>query len=387
MNSSLKPANRFRKMNDLRRLYPVVFSLDVHTLSTYVIGQNIETGESLYDGNVPGNFRHALEIIDRLGFVSAQTLILYEAGNQGFVPYHIATSKGYSSMVIAPSSLPGRRVRRKTDRDDAIENLSSFLSGRLRFVTVPDKLREQARDLLRFRNDQVGRCTQLKHQALGLVRRQGLVYTETKTHWTKAHRKWFETVAMDPLTRILLDTILQNLSVAEKQVDTLDSALLKIIVENAEYAELFQLFRKIPGIGPNYAMILILEGPPMNCFLHPNGVMNYSGLVCAKNASGQTDPTLGITKAGNPHLRRAYVGIAKAYANSKTAYSPEELAKFPEPLRTFLEKLQGRLYKKHVNLKLHYKHINKVRCAVARELCGFVWELVVKVQPLLKQAA
>lgn len=374
-------------MNDLRQKYPVVFSLDVHTQNTYVIGQRIETGDALYDGNVPGDFRHAFDVIDRQGLNTPQTLILYEAGNQGFVPYRAAISRGYSCMVIAPSSLPGRRVRRKTDREDAIENLSSFLSGRLRFVTIPDKQREQARDLLRFRNDQVGRCTRLKHQALGLVRRQGLVFTETKSHWTKAHRKWFETVETDHLTRLLLNTILENLATGERQVADLDAALQKIIAENKEYTKLFGLFTKIPGIGPNFAMILILEGPPLTCFLHPNGVMNYCGLVCAKNASGQTDPLLGITKAGNPHLRRAYVGIAKSYNSPKTAYTAEELKMFDEPLQTFIKKLQDRLYKKHAHLKLHCKHINKVRCAVARELCGFIWELVVKVQPLLKMAA
>ena len=51
---------------------------------------------------------------------------------------------------------------------------------------------------------------------------------------------------------------------------------------------------------------------------------------------------------------------------------------------TFVRKMQDRLNSRHRHLRGRGKHINKVRCAIARELIMFLWEYSTKIIPELE---
>jgi hypothetical protein len=56
-----------------------------------------------------------------------------------------------------------------------------------------------------------------------------------------------------------------------------------------------------------------------------------------------------------------------------------DLRKYPQPLADLVKKSQDRLNNKYQNLRNNKKNCNKAKVAVARELCGYIWELEVKV--------
>ena len=114
-------------------------------------------------------------------------------------------------------------------------------------------------------------------------------------------------------------------------------------------------------------------------------MMKYTGLIPGKYASGGKDPALKITKAGNKYLRTALVGIAKHYNDRRLLISKNKLSCYAEPLREFVMRCQERLYNRYKYLKAKGKHTNKARVALAREMCGYVWELINKVVPKLSE--
>ncbi len=71
-----------------------------------------------------------------------------------------------------------------------------------------------------------------------------------------------------------------------------------------------ELLRQVTGIGPvtSLAYVLTLETPPR--FARSRDVGPYLGLVPAQEDSGDSQPQLGISKAGDRMLRKLLVGSA-----------------------------------------------------------------------------
>jgi transposase len=76
-----------------------------------------------------------------------------------------------------------------------------------------------------------------------------------------------------------------------------------------EYPET-QALRGVPGVGPitSLAYVLTLEDPAR--FKNSRSVGPYLGFVPRRKQTGESDPQLPITKAGDPYLRRLLVGSA-----------------------------------------------------------------------------
>src|SRR5262245_29123222 len=92
------------------------------------------------------------------------------------------------------------------------------------------------------------------------------------------------------------------------------------------------LVRQIPGVGPltSLAFVLVVFDPAR--FRRSRDVAPYLGLVPAKHQSGDRDPQLGITKAGNVFVRRHLVQAAH-YILGPQEYRPDcELRRYGERL-------------------------------------------------------
>lgn len=359
-----------------------VVSLDVHARSTFIYMVDAETGEILLEVNVRGGLRKTLKHIQKYG-TPGSTCIIYEAGCLGFYPYRFYTSRGYACKVIAPHSIPHTSRRKKTDRRDSKKNLHHFLSGILSMVNVPPAEQEAARDLNRYRAACVHKLIKVKQQIAAYILRNGLEFVETKTLWTKAHRKWLRTVEL-PVFRTHLDLLVDELDITEAHIKRVDAKLDEIVNQTPLFRRWATLYRLLPGIGRVGSMTLVLEIGDMTRFTHAPGFVDFVGLMPGKNASGDSDPAIAITKEGNRHVRYALVAAAKSYASIKALGSPPNSDRLHPILREFLSRACMRLHKRYNHLKRHNKHTNKVRCAVARELATFCWELMVKAEPQMR---
>ena len=70
----------------LNRKPEIVISLDIHAANIFLYALNTYTGEILDEGNIFGGYKAVLKRIKK--FASPKnSIILLEAGNQGFSPY------------------------------------------------------------------------------------------------------------------------------------------------------------------------------------------------------------------------------------------------------------------------------------------------------------
>jgi transposase len=366
--------------------YPKVVSLDHHDGNIYMYAVDIETGEVLADCNLPGSNSAVIKHLHKIHAIPGQTIVTYEAGAAGFSPYRAFTKAGYACKIIAPTSIPHRAKRHKTDRADAISNLEYYVSGLLKFVHVPSIEDEENRELLRLRYDLVYQITKLKQKILALLKRHDISYNLTKKNWTILHRRWLTTVAAPCTVRRVLDFMLGTFDALEAQLESLDKELDSVVSGNPRYAAISNLMQLIAGFGRVNAMTIAFEIQDFSRFAHPCALMNYTGLIPGKHSSGKSDPSLKITKAGNTFLRIAYVGAAKSYRDRRLVRSAAVLKKQPPPIREFIERLQDRLCNRYRHLMTNGKPSGKAKCAIARELCGFTWELATKIAPRMENS-
>lgn len=371
------------KMHDVMRR-PIVCSLDVHDAWTYLFGVDMRSGEIVRDVRVDGHYRNVVRHLAKVG-PRDSVRVLMEAGPHGFAPWRLFTGAGFESRLISPSSIRRGARQQKTDRDDAINNLQCHAGGMLRYVQVPSVEDEQARECLRERQALRWQVTKQKQKLLSLLKRQDLVYTQTKCNWTKKHWAWLRTVETTPVLRVIIDMHLERIAHLGQEEAKVWKVVDEYLESDLHHKHLRDWYCRVAGIGPIVSATLILEGGDLGRFAHPVQLMKYTGLMPCKRQSGYHDPALHITKAGNRYLRTALVSIAKFYQDRRMLHSAQDIATMPDALASFVKRCQDRLCSFYQSLRLRGKPSTKARVAVARELCGFLWEYAVKVIPQLEQ--
>ena len=106
--------------------------------------------------------------------------------------------------------------------------------------------------------------------------------------------------------------------------------------------------------------------------------MAYLGLVPSEDSTGDTRRLGAITKAGNAQARWILVEAVQSADHPPKVSAPLALRQQgqPEAYRTLGWKTQVRLYKRYWHLTRRGVMAGKVKVALARELVGFVWDLL-----------
>lgn len=353
----------------------IVVSLDVHSQNTYIVAVDSMSGEILADYNIiERGYKSLLKKIPKLGS-KKRLFIMYEAGPCGFALYRILIKQGYRCGVIAPTSIPKRKGK-KTDREDCFNNLSLFLAGKLRFVHVPSEAEQLGQELVRYRQDKLWQRTKTKQKLYGMLSRHNIIYTLTKCWWTKTFYLWINNISLTLELRIIVDMYLQQIQQFDKAIIEIEQTIDRYIQSNPYFSHMQKYYRLLPGIGSISAANLIFEGRDFTRFKRAPQLMNFSGLVPEKYSSGKSDPDKAITKQGNKMLRLTLVAIARCYTNNKYLMGPRKLKKVPDEIKTFIVNMQSRLYNRYKHLRAKGKVANKAKIAIARELCGFLWDYV-----------
>lgn len=129
--------------------------------------------------------------------------------------------------------------------------------------------------------------------------------------------------------------------------------------------------------------MLVAELCDVRRFAHPRGLMAYLGLVPHEHSTGDMRRLGATTKAGNAQAR--WILIEAVQHASLPPKVSSQLARRqagqPEPYRRIAWTMQNRLYRRHWHLTRPGVMAAKVKVALARELCGFVWDLLRQVPP------
>ncbi len=139
----------------------------------------------------------------------------------------------------------------------------------------------------------------------------------------------------------------------------------------------------LKGINTVAAMVLLSELGDLRRFKKPSYLMSYLGLVPTEHSSGSTRRQGGITRTGNTHARRILIESAWCYRipPRKTMYLKRKMIHASERAKDISWSAQKRLCSRY-RLLIESGKNTKVACvAVARELVGYIWDIVCQEMP------
>ena len=360
--------------------------LDVHKDSiTMAVAEEGRTGEVRNIGVISNDLQALEKFIARLRKAHGKEVIIracYEAGPCGFGIARRLKQLGVECDVVAPSMTPTRSGDRvKTDKRDARKLARLLRAGELTAVYIPEATDEAMRDLCRARTDAVDDRRRSRHRLKGVLLRHGYRY-QGKSSWSAAHERYLrELVLPHPAMKVILEEYLQGIAAAGERITRAEAAMHELL-EKWRLAPAVRALMAMKGFQTVAAMILVSELGEVHRFAHPRQVMAYLGLVPTENTSNDNRRQGHITKCGNAHARWLLVECAQHYATPPkvSAHLSRRQQGQSKEVRAISWRAQLRLHSRYNRLLARRLLRNKAMVAIARELCGFVWELL-RTQP------
>jgi transposase len=244
-------------------------------------------------------------------------------------------------------------------------------------VSVPTVDQENARDLVRAREDCRGDLMRARHRLSKLLLRQGIVYSGGQA-WTGAHDVWlrrqrFEASAL----QLTFDSDYDAVLTVKARRDRLDTAIAAMAADS-EFTPLVQRLGCLRGIGTLTGFAVAVELGDWHRFTG-NTIGSFVGLVPSEYSSGQSRVQGSITKTGNSHVRRLLIEAAwhhrANYVVGKTMRDRWELAS--PAARARGDEGNRRLHHRWNTFRARRKRHVVANVAIARELAGWCWSLAV----------
>jgi transposase len=275
-------------------------------------------------GDVAGLLQHLARLRTKAQARTGRTfstLVIQEAGLDGFWVHRVLEQEGLESHVVdAASILTSRRRRRvKTDRIDGealLRTLLAYKRGEPRvcaMVRAPSLQEEDQRRLCRERKTLVAERVEHVNRIKGLLFAQGISEYEPLRRNRREQLEELTTGDGRPLPAQLKAQIGRELDRLElllrqlKAVETERDALLESVSDAATPP--VAALAGLRGIGPEFAAMLWLE-----CFFRPfsnrRQVAAYAGLAPTPWQSGSVQHEQGVSQSGNPRLRSTMIQLA-----------------------------------------------------------------------------
>lgn len=255
---------------------------------------------------------------DRTGS-RVRLVAIQEAGLDGFWLHRFLENNGVESHVVDAASVavPRRKRRAKSDSIDGESLLRTLLAWRrgeprvCSMVRPPSVDDEDRRRLVRERATLVTERIRLTNRICGLLASQGIIGYQPLRRGSRqrldglvtgdgrALPAQFKRELIRGLER--LDLVRQQIKAVEQERAALQTA--------AEPSSPAALLLRLRAIGPESASVLALEAFYRQ-FANRRQVAAFGGLAPSPWQSGKVARDQGISKAGNPHLRKMLIELA-----------------------------------------------------------------------------
>jgi transposase len=260
------------------------------------------SGETLAEGQFRTRKQEVGEFFQGL----AMSRVVVEVGTHSAWVREVIAGFGHEVLVANPRLMDGsKRRRRKSDRIDANKLARLGRMDPKSLYPIQHRSTEVREDLLvlRAREALVESRTKLISAVRGLVKSMGARVSNcsSPSFSQKAAAEIPDEV------RETLQPLLRLVATLSDEIKTFDQRIDKLAAE--KYMET-QLLRQVVGVGPvtSLGYVLTLETPLR--FARSRDVGPYLGLVPRQEDSGDSQPQLGISKAGDRMLRKLLVGSA-----------------------------------------------------------------------------
>lgn len=363
----------------------VYVGMDVHKETFSLCCYTNEKEVAEYPQKVEAHYSKVINYLEAMRFHYGDDVLFicgYEAGCLGFTLYHELTAHNVKCVILAPSTMPvlAGKKKIKTDKRDAAHIAKCLAHHDYSPVHIPTEKDEQVREFLRMRDDHQLALKKVKQQINAFCLRHNYQYSGTKHKWTQAHVNWLRTLKVDGLYQEILEEYMLTYDYLTAKLERLDKHIEELASED-EYNEDVHKLECFLGIRTQTALSVITETGDFKRFSDARHYAAYLGLTPGENSSGGEQHRLGITKAGNRHLRMLLVESAQSFTRGKVGYKSRLLAarqegNAPEVIE-YADKANERLRRKYYRLTMkNGKKANVAKTAIARELACFIWGMM-----------
>lgn len=278
--------------------------------------------------------------------------------------------------------MPQQRGKRKvkTDKRDAALIARCLAHHDYSPVHIPTEKDEQISDFIRMRDDHKLALKKVKQQILAFCLRHGHHYDGTKSNWTQAHINWLRSLKLEGIYPEILEECLLTSEYLTGKIERLDRRSCEL-ASGEVYREKVRKLECFLGIKAQTALAVIVETGDFKRFPDAGHYAAYLGLMLGEDSSGDNRNGLGITKAGNRHIRMLLVEAAQCYSRGKTGHKSGVLSARqegnPPAVIAYADRENERLRRKYYRFVLRNgKKANVAKTAVARELACFIWGMM-----------
>lgn len=244
---------------------------------------------------------------------------IQEAGLDGFWLHRLLEKNGIESQVVDAASVavPRHKRRAKSDGIDGETLLRTLLAWRrgeprvCSMVVPPSPEEEDRRRLVRERAALVTERIRITNRMRGLLATQGIYDYDPPRRDRRERLNELTTGDGRELPRQMkteLGRALDHLELLLKQIKEIEAERDRL-VRSAEDDSPAELLARLRALGPEFTAVLSLEGLYRR-FTNRRQVAAYAGLAPSPWQSGRIDRDQGISKAGNPRLRKTMIELA-----------------------------------------------------------------------------
>ena len=200
----------------------------------------------------------------------------------------------------------------KTDKRDAMKIAKCLAYNTYSPVHIPTKEDLAVKEYIRMRDAHKTALKKAKQQILAFCIRNGHKFSGGKNYWTKKHLKWLRDLKLDTLLREVLDEYLATFTHETDKIERFDKRIAEL-AEGDSYAQKVHMLSCFIGVRAHTALALITETGDFRRFKTAEQYAAFLGLVPGEHSSSDNQKRLGITKAGNSHLRTCLVSFFQCH--------------------------------------------------------------------------
>jgi len=260
-------------------------------------------GETLGEGQLRTTPQDVAEFFEALNAAR----VVVEVGTHSAWVREVICGYGHEVLVANPRLMEGsKRRKRKNDRIDANKLARLGRVDPQSLHPMQHRRAEVRQDLvmLRARDALVAARTELINTTRGLVKSMGARLPKCSS---PSFAQKVEEAVPAEIQEALLPLVRMTAALSDS-IQGYDEKIEKLGREKYGHTA---LLRQVKGVGPITALayVLTLENPER--FVKSRDVGPYLGLVPKQEDSGESQPQLGISKAGDTMVRRLLVGSAQ----------------------------------------------------------------------------
>ena len=360
----------------------IYLGIDVHSTNYTFCALSVTLGEApkvVAENQTEADDYQVLQMVNSLKkqFGESTNIVCgYEAGCLGFTLFHTLDNHGIECKVLAPTTIPTARGKKrvKTDKRDAKVIAENLAYNTCSFVDVPEAGDMEVRDYIRMREDHKHALKKIKQQILAFCMSHG--YRCESKHWTTLHIQWLRSFECTEMHRETMNEYLLTFDYLTDKLDRLEQRIAEL-ASGDKYAEDVHNLSCLLGIKTLGALSILVETGDFSRFATAANYASFLGLVPGENSSGDNINHLGITKAGNTHLRTILIEASQSICRGRAGYKSKDLKKRQQgcdaSIIAYADKGNERMRRRYYRLIAKGKKRNVAVTAVARELACFIW--------------